>query len=105
MGPELPIGNGSCHSVAVNAGRRLEYSSPLGNNTTHGRGLPLLLNPTVELIAGLNIDAEKHLGMLRPAILRTLAQVNPRLLRNDPHSVRMVGNPVGCTCHAAHPAT
>src|SRR5437667_12421227 len=91
--------------MTVNAGRRLEYSAPFGNNIAHGRGLPLLLNPAVELIARLHVNTQKHLGMLRPAVLRALAQVNARLVRIDPHTVWVVGNQVSLTRQAWDPET
>src|ERR1700694_538488 len=41
--------------------------------------------------------------MLRPAILRALPQVEPRLARLDPHLIRVVGNQVGLAGQARHP--
>src|SRR5438094_10600633 len=73
--------------MTVDAGSGLEYPSPLRNNIAYRRRLPLLLNPAVELIARLDINAQKHFCVLCPAILRALAQVEYRLARLDtPHA-------------------
>src|SRR6202030_3099690 len=41
--------------------------------------------------------------MLRSAILRALAQVEPALLRVDPHRIGVVGNQVGLTSQTGNP--
>src|SRR5258707_14481996 len=41
--------------------------------------------------------------MLRPAVLRALSQVDPRLSRLDPHLVRMVRDQAGLARQAGHP--
>ena len=43
------------------------------------RELLLLMNPAVEVRASLHIDAEQHKGVLRPAVLRALPEVQSRL--------------------------
>src|ERR1700674_1916824 len=91
--------------MAVDAGSGLEYPLPLVNNIICGCWLPLQLNPTVELIARLNINTQKHFGVLCPAILRTLAQIKTRLVWIDPHTVRVGRNQVRLTRQSWHPET
>src|ERR1700687_1416547 len=91
--------------MTVDAGSGLEYPLPLGNNITGGRRLPLLLDPAVELIVRLNINTQEHFGVLCPAILRALAEVNARLVRIDPHTIRVVRNQVRLTCQPWPPET
>ena len=90
VGTESPVGHCARHGVAVDAGGRLEYALSLGNSATCSRRLALLLNPSVEFILRLDINTQQHLGVLCPAILRTLAEVNSGLLRVDPHCVGVV---------------
>src|ERR1700688_5020140 len=91
---EAATGHGSRHRVAVDTGGRFEYSLPLGNGITDDCRLALLLNPAAEVILRLNINTQQHLGVLGPAILRTLPEVNAGLLRVDPHTVGVVGNQI-----------
>jgi hypothetical protein len=58
--------------VAVDTRRPFENALPRGDSFTGLSRLALVLNPAVELIARLHIDAQKHLGMLGSAILRAL---------------------------------
>src|SRR6201987_3446295 len=94
---ESPVGHCARDRVAVDAGGRLEYPLSLRNSLTYRRRLALLLNPLVKFIPRLDIHAQQHLGVLGPAILRTLAEVNADLLRVDPHRVGMVGNQISLT--------
>src|ERR1700756_2451547 len=89
--------------MTVDARGRLENAPPFRNRGTRLRWTALLFNPAVELRAGLHIDAEKHLGVLRPAILCALAQIEPGLLRVKPHAVRVVGNQVGLPAQRRNP--
>src|SRR6202171_1335579 len=89
--------------MAVDAGSRLEYALPFRNSGTRVRRLTLLFNPAVELITGLHIDAEKHLGMLCSTILSALTQVESVLLRVKPHRIGVVGNQVGLTGQTRNP--
>ena len=73
------------------------------NGVGRVRGLLLLLNPTIELVARLHIDAEKHLGVLGSAILRALPQENTGLVRVNPRAIDMVGNQVGLAGKSGNP--
>ena len=50
------------------------------------RRLTLLLRPAIEFIARLDVDTQKHFGVLRAAILGTLPQVQPSLVWINPHA-------------------
>src|SRR6266852_1716427 len=67
------------------------------------RGSRLLVDPAIEVLAGLDVDAQEHLRVLRPAVLRALPQVEPCLARLDPHLVRVVWNQIGLAGEARHP--
>src|ERR1700724_533989 len=85
MGAERSFGDCARHRMAVDAGSGLEYALPLVNGISCGCRLPLLLDPAIKLIARLNINTQKHFGVLCPAILRPLAQIKTRLVWIDPH--------------------
>src|SRR5258708_10940659 len=67
--------------------------------------LPLLLYPALKVIARWPIETEKHLGVLRPAILCALSQVESGLLRLYPGVVWVVRNQVGLARQPWHPET
>src|SRR6202034_1523363 len=84
---ESAAGHRARHAVAVDAGGGLEYPLSLRNRVMRQRRLALLLNPPVKLLLRLDINPQQHFGVLRAAVLRTLAEVNSSLLRVDPHGV------------------
>ena|ERR1700674_3259636 len=100
---EVAVGHGPSHGVTVDAGSRFEYSLPLGSSISRGCRLALLLNPPSELILRLNINTQQHLGVLGPAILGALTEVDTRLMGINPHAVRMVGNQVSFACQTRNP--
>ena len=83
--------------MTVDACGRLEYPLPLRNRVIYIRRLALLSDPPIKFILRLDINPQQHLGVLSPAILRALAEVDSGLLRVDPHSVGMVGNQISLT--------
>src|SRR6476646_9800207 len=89
--------------MTVDAGGSLEDAPPSVYSVIRLRLLILLLNPAFELIAGLDIDAQKHLGVLRAAILRALSQVKTRLVRINPHRIHAIGNQIGLARKARNP--
>src|SRR6202795_1141643 len=89
---EVAVGHGPSHGVTVDAGSRFEYSLPLGSSISRGCRLALLLNPPSELILRLNINTQQHLGVLGPAILGALTEVDTRLMGINPHAVRGGGD-------------
>src|SRR2546426_920163 len=91
--------------MTIDAGSGLEYPPPLRNNIAYGCRLPLLLDPAVELVAGLDINAQKHFGLLCPAILRARAQVESRLVRIDTRAVGVVRNQFCLTRQSWDPET
>src|ERR1035438_3073883 len=99
----MAIGHGSRHGMTIDTGGRFEYSLSLGSSATLDCRLALPLNPAIEVSTWLNVDAQQHLGVLRPAILSALAQINSRLLGIDPHAVRMIRNQIGLAGKARDP--
>src|SRR5579862_7553617 len=67
--------------------------------------LLLFMNPAVKLLGRLHVDAQKHLGVLRSAILRALSQEQAGLVRIDPHLIGMIGNQIGFSAEPGHPKT
>src|ERR1700729_1098864 len=100
---ETAIGHGSRDRVTVDASRHFEYSLALRNGITDCCRLALLLNPAIKLILRLNVDAQQHLGVLRPAILGALTQIHTRVMGINPHTVRVVRNQIGLACQTRYP--
>ncbi len=63
-------------SVAVDARRRFKHAFAGGLRGRSGQ-LLLLVNPPLEFLARLHIDADEHFRVLCPAILGALAQEDP----------------------------
>ena len=104
-GPKLPVRHGSCDGVAVHAGGSFEDTAAFRHGIIIHRRLLLLLNPSAELFRRIDINAQKHLGMLDAAILSALAKINSGLLRIDPGVIRVVRNQVRLPGQARHPKT
>src|ERR1700722_2429836 len=93
----------ACHNMAIHAGSGLEDSASLENCVIHARGLALIFYPALEIRARLHIYAQQHLGVLRPAILRTLAEKEPGLLRINPGKVCAVRYQISLAGEPRHP--
>ncbi len=87
--------------MAIDARGRFEYSLAGGRGRL--RNLLLLLNPPVELLARLHVDAQQHLGVLCSAILRALPQKQARFVRIDPHLIRVIRNQIGLAAQSRDP--
>jgi hypothetical protein len=81
-GPNRPFADVPDYGMAVDARdgfkNALTVRSIRAFRARLGRAL-LVGNPTVELLTRRDVDAQKHLGMLRSAVLRALPQVDPCL--------------------------
>src|ERR1700681_3203561 len=100
---EVAVGHGPRHGVTVDAGSRFEYSLSLGSSISRGCRLALLLNPTIEVSTRLHVDPQQHFGVLCPAILGALTEVDARLMGINPHAVRVVGNQVSFARQTRNP--
>src|SRR6202795_2661023 len=89
---EVAVGPGPPPGVTGDAGSRFEYSLSLGSSISRGCRLALLLNPTIEVSTRLHVDPQQHLGVLCPAILGALTEVDARLMGINPHAVRGGGD-------------
>ena len=78
-GPKRPFAAVPRDRVAVDAGGGFE-DSPAGSRACRPRvaGSLLRANPRVEILAAVHRDAQQHLGVLGPAILRALAEKDAR---------------------------
>lgn len=61
------------------------------------------MHPAIKTFPALNVNTQKHLGVLGTAELRTLAQIDACLIRVNPHAVRMIGNQIRFSGQARHP--
>src|ERR1700677_2826624 len=69
------------------------------------RGLLLLAYPRRKVFRRLRIDAQQHLCMLGPAVLRALAKIKACLRWIDPHGVNAIWNHVRLARQPRHPET
>src|ERR1700688_3221724 len=90
IGAEASICHGTRNGMAVDAGRPLKDLLPFRDSVSYLRRSTLVLNPPVEFVACLYINAQQHLGMLSPAVLRALPQIKPGLARVNPHTIGVV---------------
>src|SRR6266581_4748391 len=95
MHAEAPVCRCAADRVTVDAGRRFENAPARDCFLVLSRGLLLRSNPRVKIFSTVDRYAQEHLAVLRPAILRTLAEKDARAMRIHPHAVRVVRNQVG----------
>ena len=67
---------------------------PSATLATCADGWRCSLDPAIEILARVHVDAQQHLRVLGPAVLRALPEVQPRLLGVDPHLVHAVRDEV-----------
>ncbi len=67
--------------------------------------LLLRTNPGVKIFGAVHRHPQKHLGMLRAAILRALPEINPRLSRIHPHLVNAIRNQISFPPKLGNPKT
>src|SRR5271163_2057256 len=95
--------------MAIDASRCLKNPPAFLRGITQFRGhlcgFRLFLGPLFEFIWRVNVNAEKHLGVLGAAILGTLANINAWFIWIDPHVVFTVGNQVGLSSQTWDPKT
>lgn len=61
----------------------------------HHGGPFLITHPVRKVFGAINGDAQKHLGVLRSAVLRALPDENSRVLEIQPHPVWVVRKGIG----------
>src|SRR5579862_2635876 len=89
--------------MAIHASIPFKHSPARGCTSVFESGFLLGAHPAGKILRSIDRNAEQHLGVLRSAVLRTLAQKNAGALRVYPHSVGMVWNEVGLSCKLRHP--
>jgi hypothetical protein len=91
--------------VTVDAGCVLKNASTFGRTTSQTGRPPLILCPSIELVAWLHIDAEQHFCVLNAAILGALPEKEAGLMRIDPHLIRVIGDEVRLASQTRYPKT
>ena len=66
-------------------------------------GLLLCADPRGKIRGPVHGNAQQHLGVLRAAILRALAEIDSRTRRVDPHLVHAIRNQVGLAAQLRDP--
>ena len=79
------------------SGITTDYTAESGNR------LALRLHPAVKVSARLDVNPKQHLGVLRAGVLCTLAEIDPRLVRVNPHMINPIGDQVSLARQARHP--
>ena len=103
IGAKAAIGWGSGHGVAVDARGSFIDAAAGGDTCIHNRGLFLSLHPSGEAFGRIHVDAQEHLGVLRAAVLRALAEEQAGLVRIEPHIVDAVRNQVSFSVELRNP--
>src|SRR5690349_13885261 len=92
------VRDGPRDRMAIDAGRPVEYTATLLGIRTEARLLSLRLllelNPFVEIGFRIDHHAEKHLAVLRSAVLRALAKEETGFVRVDPRIVLVIRDEV-----------
>src|SRR5262249_32729999 len=89
--------------VAIHASGRLENASPRGFAVALCARKLLRAYPFVKIGLSLHGRLQKHLRMLRAAILRALAEICSGFLRRDPHFIDAIRNQVSFSAKLWNP--
>lgn len=89
--------------MAIQAWTCLENHLSPRHRARRYRLLTLFLDPPVELSPGLNVNLQKHFGVLRSAELRALANVDPGFLWINPHSIGVIRYEIHLARKTRHP--
>src|SRR5712675_280170 len=93
----------AAHRVAIYARGCLEDASACDLLRILIRNPLLLSDPGLKIFGSVYRHAEKHCRMLRAAILRALAEIDPRLVRIHPHFVYAIRNQVCLSSELRNP--
>src|ERR1700674_672689 len=94
---EAPVRDSARNGMAVDARSSLKDPTPFVRCAISHVRLSFILNPLVELLLRVNVDAQEHLGVLHPAVLGALADINSDFIRIDPHVVDAIRNKIRLT--------
>src|SRR5260370_26926798 len=95
IGTEAHVGGRAGDGVAVDARRLFEDAPPVGYRLSDLCRPALICDPAVEGGTRVDVHTQEHLRVLRSAVLRALAEVQPRFGRLDPSAVDPVGYEIG----------
>src|SRR5215467_16300729 len=96
---------GAVDCVAVQARGALEHMSSRSFFFILVRWLLLLVCPSLEVFRAIYVHAQKHLCVLGPAVLCTLAEKQARIVGIEPRLVRVIRNQVCLSCKLRYPET
>jgi len=105
VGPEPPVCARPCNGVAVHTSGAFEHMLAGQLCTCGGNGLLLLPNPFVKFRLRLDCHTQQHFGVLRPAVLCALSDVNAGVPGVHPHFVCAIGNEVCLAGQLGYPET
>src|SRR5262249_41616310 len=91
------------HPVAVDTGLGKERRLAGDGGRILDRRLSFVLNPTLKFAGRIDNDANKHVGVLRAAVLSALPKVEPGLVRLEPHTVDAAWDEVGLAGQPGRP--
>src|SRR5712671_8157784 len=102
---EAPGCGRAANRMAVYAGGGFKHAPAGGFFRILIRELVLCTDPSVEIFGTVYRDAQKHLGVLRSAILSALAEIHPGLARIYPRIVDTIGYQVSLARELGNPKT
>src|SRR5215471_885492 len=94
---------GAVDCVAVQACGALEHMFSRSFFFILVRWLLLLVCPGLEVFRAIYVRAQKHLCVLCPAVLRTLAEKQACIVGIQPRLVRVIRNQVCLSCELRYP--
>src|SRR5580692_3904620 len=97
------VRHGSCKRMAVNASGRFKNPAPFLRGHVGYRRLLLMSDPFFELISRIDVDSKEHLRVLNSAELGTLTDIDPNVVRIDPHVVHAIRNQIGLSGKTRNP--
>lgn len=95
VGAKAAIGDGAGDGVATDTGGFFKDVATGGDSIRGMGGLFFGGYPFTELLGRIDVDTQEHFGVLRAAILGTLADVHADFVRLDPNGVDAIGDEVG----------
>src|SRR5215468_5555924 len=96
---------GPVDRVAVQARGALEHMSSRSFFFILVRWLLLLVCPSLEVFRAVYVHAQKHLRVLRPAVLRALPEKQARIAGIEPRPVWMIRDQVCLSSKLGNPKT
>src|SRR5271168_5584230 len=100
---EAPIARSAPDSVAIDARGRFEDVASDSYLRILAASLLLRADPGRKNLRAIHVNAKQHLGVLRAAILRALAEKEPGAIGGNPSFVGVIGDQVGLPSKLGNP--